>query len=244
MVGHPARRELLDDRASRIERLCPESTKELLTRPSCELAHIPVAEPDPPVQVGAHRDQVDTFKDVMQALLRRAHLLDPGTQLRFKPLGLDDPASCHRTSAFRTTPDGSAVGTNPRKRPPPPSASSTVLPQIGIRHGLRHVRTVIGGMHPILAHRLTRRIDDPGELRTAFPAALSGRPSVQTTGGGVPSAVAARAGSHSQRAQACWNAERATSTAAACGSRLAQTSSQSSTYSPKAASQRAASGVR
>ena len=70
------------------------------------------------------------------------------------------------------------------------------------------------------------------------------RPVAQRTGGGVPAAVAARAGSQEQAAQACWNADRANSTAVACGSAAARTSSQSSTYSPSVPSQRAAGGDR
>lgn len=40
----------------------------------------------------------------------------------------------------------------------------------------------------------------------------------QRIGGGSPWALAASAGSQSQTLQACWNAERANATAAACGS--------------------------
>ena len=49
-------------------------------------------------------------------------------------------------------------------------------------------------------------------------------------------------GSHSQTVQAWRTAERANSSADACGSALARTSSQSSMYSPSSPSQRAAGG--
>ena len=67
-------------------------------------------------------------------------------------------------------------------------------------------------------------------------------PAAQRTGGGVPAAVAAKAGSQEQASQACRNADRANPTAVACGSSAARTSSQSSTYSPSGPSQRAAGG--
>ena len=62
------------------------------------------------------------------------------------------------------------------------------------------------------------------------------------TGGGTPSAVAASTGSQSQTAQAWRNADRANSSASACGSGLSRMSSQSSTYSPSCPSHRAAAG--
>src|SRR6266702_3710841 len=63
-------------------------------------------------------------------------------------------------------------------------------------------------------------------------------------GGGVPSALAASAGSHAQTAQAWPNTERANSSAVPCGSGLERTSSQSSMYRPMPESQRAARWVR
>ncbi len=60
------------------------------------------------------------------------------------------------------------------------------------------------------------------------------------SGGGVPSALAASAGSHSHVAQACRNTSRANSSASARESGAARTSSQSRTYSPRAASHRPA----
>jgi hypothetical protein len=62
-------------------------------------------------------------------------------------------------------------------------------------------------------------------------------------GGGVPSALARSAGSQSHTAHAWLNAERAKSSAAACGSELEHTSWQSRTYSPSVSSQRAAAGA-
>lgn len=82
---------------------------------------------------------------------------------------------------------------------------------------------------------------EPGRALGAG-ARLEDRVADQRMGGGVPAALAARAGSQEQATQACMNAERAKSTAVACGSPAARTSSQSSTYSPSAASQRAAGG--
>jgi plastocyanin len=64
----------------------------------------------------------------------------------------------------------------------------------------------------------------------------------QRTGGGDPSAVAASAGSQSHTLQACWNAERANSSACARASAMLRTSSQSRMYSPSVSSQRVAGG--
>src|SRR5690348_14129986 len=64
----------------------------------------------------------------------------------------------------------------------------------------------------------------------------------QLTGGGVPSALVASHWSHPQTTHACWKTEWANSTLSACGSELAQTSSQSRMYSPRATSQWAAAG--
>src|SRR6266446_3578592 len=64
----------------------------------------------------------------------------------------------------------------------------------------------------------------------------------QAIGGGTPSALADNAGSQPQTMHACRTADRPKSSAARCGSGLARASSQSSTYSPSPASQRAAAG--
>ncbi len=64
----------------------------------------------------------------------------------------------------------------------------------------------------------------------------------QAIGGGTPSTLAANAGSQLQTAHACRIADRPKSSAARCGSWLARASSQSSTYAPSPASQRAAAG--
>ena len=69
-------------------------------------------------------------------------------------------------------------------------------------------------------------------------------PRRQLTGGGLPSELAFRAGSQSHTRQAWLKAERRNRRAKSCGSGLAQTSSQSRTYSPSSASQRAAGGER
>src|SRR5213078_5070688 len=64
----------------------------------------------------------------------------------------------------------------------------------------------------------------------------------QAMGGGIESALEARAGSHPHTAHACRNTDRANSSATACGSVAVRTSSQSSTYSPSVPSQRAVAG--
>ena len=66
----------------------------------------------------------------------------------------------------------------------------------------------------------------------------------QTTGGGLPSALAGSAGSQPHTAHECWNAERANSSPRAWGTEAARTSSQSRTYRPSASSHRAATGER
>jgi hypothetical protein len=67
-------------------------------------------------------------------------------------------------------------------------------------------------------------------------------PCLQATGGGVPAALAGRAGSHPQTEHACWNADRAKASAAARESPTARASSASRRNSPSAGSQRAAGG--
>ncbi len=67
-------------------------------------------------------------------------------------------------------------------------------------------------------------------------------PPDQAIGGGTPSTLVANAGSQPQTAHACRTDDRPNSSAARCGSGLAQASSQSSTYSPSPVSQWAAAG--
>src|ERR1039458_6270443 len=86
------------------------------------------------------------------------------------------------------------------------------------------------------AARLLSAAASGSALRRSLDAAA------YATGGGVPSALASSAGSHSQAAQAWRNADRANSSATACGLGAARTSSQSRMYSPSAASHRAAAG--
>lgn len=64
----------------------------------------------------------------------------------------------------------------------------------------------------------------------------------QATGGGTASTLADSARSQPQTAHACRTGDRPKSSAARCGSGLARASSQSSTYSPSPAFQRAAAG--
>src|SRR5450755_4930061 len=63
-------------------------------------------------------------------------------------------------------------------------------------------------------------------------------------GGGLPSALAGSAGSHSHTAQAWRNAECANSTTVARGSDARRASSESRMYSPNVGSQRAGGGER
>jgi Berberine and berberine like len=65
---------------------------------------------------------------------------------------------------------------------------------------------------------------------------------LQAMGGGLPAALAGSAGSQSQTSHACWNAERAKSSADAVASEAERTSSQSRMNSPSDGSQRAACG--
>ena len=68
---------------------------------------------------------------------------------------------------------------------------------------------------PIMAMAMRRTNGKDLREIKRLPPRREGR---QTTGGGVPSALAASAGSHSQTRHAWRNAERANSSAAACGS--------------------------
>jgi hypothetical protein len=90
-----------------------------------------------------------------------------------------------------------------------------------------------------------------GQWKYAPPGPSSGRAphrqpadvaGPQRTGGGVPSTVAASAGSHAQVVQECRTTARAKRTEVACGSSAQRTSSQSRTNSPSARSQRAVGG--
>jgi hypothetical protein len=78
-----------------------------------------------------------------------------------------------------------------------------------------------------------------GRAPHRHPADVAGP---QRTGGGVPSTVAASAGSHAQVVQECRTTARAKRTEVACGSSAQRTSSQSRTNSPSARSQRAVGG--
>ena len=81
------------------------------------------------------------------------------------------------------------------------------------------------------------------DLLPAMAAELvSRRVAVLAAVGGEPSALAASVGSQPQAAHACPNTECANSSAKACGSGAAQTSSHSSRNSPSSGSQRAGAG--
>src|SRR5487761_1500689 len=74
----------------------------------------------------------------------------------------------------------------------------------------------------------------PGAQRGRLRDRDRGRGQPQDTGGGVPAALAASAGLQLQTTHECWNADRANSTAAACGFGWPRASSQPSTASPRA----------
>jgi len=96
------------------------------------------------------------------------------------------------------------------------------------------------------AHELIESGRAPGRILVSLPLLVVGSDggACHRTGGGVPSAVAARVMSQPQASQAWWKADRTNSRAAACGSEADRTSSQSRMYSPSAGSQCAAAGNR